>query len=156
MGFESSGKDSDSGIEVSQGETVEFDLLGSLMLKATIVQGSLDNRGSVSVQPSLDTSTGLYLTQSLVGDISPQDDNRLTATLFDLRSDGDQDVLAVEGTGFGCGQFCPITFGKHQRIGPSSMVMLQFDSGPLAGKLIRTTGPACPSSALLNDELELP
>ncbi len=156
MAFEQERSREGSSVTVNRGETIEFDLLGSLTLESEVVQGSLTSRTTLTIQPSLKTSTGLYLTASFVGDLDAQDDNRLTATLIDLGSNSQRSVRAVEGTGFGCGQFCPITFGERQRVGSSSLVVTQFNSGPLAGELIRTTAPPGVRSTPLDDTLELP
>ena len=126
-------------VTVADAQTVEFDVLGSLNLDGKLSGGVGTSR--VSVSPTLTTTTGLYLDQSLVGLIKAQDDNRLTASLVNLKPGGDRDVLAVEGTGFACGTFCPITFAGSHAMTTSNIVVLQFDAGPIGGPIIRVAKP---------------
>ncbi len=141
--FEQSGGANRTMAVVEKDGEVLFDLLGHLKLSAQIAAGGIESPvdGQLVVQPTLNTESGLYLSSSTVGTLEPQDDNPLTASLMRLGM-AEKRMSAVETTGFGCGAFCPITFSGEQVAAGSALVVLRFDSGPLAGVLTRTIGSA--------------
>lgn len=133
-------KPGEGSVIIKKDEVVEFDVLGSLRLQASAIGGSLATK-SVSIQPKLKSATGLILTDSRVGRLSAQNENRLTATFLDTSPTGVEKLLAHGGAGFQCGEFCPITFSNQPEHASTSRIKLGFNSGPLAGTITRTVAP---------------
>ena len=130
-------------VNVLRDSQVELDLLGELKLSAE-VNGRISagtQAGQIIIQPMLSSQSGLYLSRSAVGKLSAQNDNPLTASLIEFgTAKSKSKAMAVESTGFGCGAFCPITFSGDELIDGRTLVLLRFDSGPLAGLLTKTIG----------------
>ncbi len=144
---------------VDNGSDVRFDVLGKIKLTASLSAGTLENtatqegdaNGGVTVvvaqrssemvvQPMLRTETGMYLAASALGKHSPTNDNPLVATRTDFGLGLKKKTSLVKTTGFGCGAFCPIPFGPDSTQRSSSLIRMQFDSGPIAGKLTAQLG----------------
>lgn len=126
-------------VNVEKDSQVELNLLGELKLSAEINGRTTAGAqaGQIIIQPMLTSQSGLYLSRSAVGKLSAQSDNPLTATLVEFGR-VKQKATAIESTGFGCGAFCPITFSGDELIDGRTLVLLKFDSGPLAGVLTKT------------------
>lgn len=140
-------------IDVKDGETTAIDLLGKLSLSASVKKNSTSG-DRLMIQPTLKSETGLTLIKSLVGHQRPDTENKLTAfwvrkspktvTAMLGRTDDASQVLDMGGSGFACGQFCPIGLETNDAIGPNTRIMLEFDSGPLAGFLTATETASVP------------
>lgn len=139
MSFAKTSGSAEQTVSVIDGQRAEFDVLGKLTLDAHLVAKIGSSR--ISVSPSMTTSTGLYLVLATVGQTRPQDEIRLTASVVDMKPGGEREVKAISGTGFACGAFCPITFPEGSPMTPTSVVVLQFDAGPLGGPMIRVVKP---------------
>jgi hypothetical protein len=69
-----------SPLEVVAGGEVPFELLGDLQLSATVMQVPGGERGGMlSIQPTLTTETGCYLSDARVGRQAASEENRLTS-----------------------------------------------------------------------------
>lgn len=115
-------------IRVEANTTTKISVLGRAELMAEVEAYTFsDNAWQVTIQPVLKTETGLYLTRSSSGSLSPSVDGTLVAA---VQSASNERTLTTGSTQFACGTFCPIMMKWKDET--ASQIKLSFDTGPLA------------------------
>lgn len=147
IAFSNFNNDLDYDIEIHTSAVTAFELLGKLTLSARVVGGALGN-GKLTIQPAVISETGLTLVCSRVGQQSAVEDNRLIASLLRVGNNDQESAMDVKGTGFACGQFCPIELSSRQRVTSGMMIALKFDAGPLGGPMFVVTTAKRPGQSL--------
>jgi hypothetical protein len=138
IAFSNFNKNLDYLIEVRPDTVTSFELLGKLTLSARVIASALA-AGRLTIQPTLVSESGLTLIRSRIGQQTAAEDNQLIASLIHIGKDKQESAIDVKGTGFACGQFCPIELTSRQRMVPGMLVALQFDAGPLGGPMFVIT-----------------
>lgn len=154
IGFSNFNSSAPFSIEITEGDEQRVELLGPLKLSQSIGSGDL-LQGKMSFNPKLVSKTGLTVTRCLAGAIQPSDESRLTATLFRPESDETREVIDMRTSGFACGSLCPIAFQAAEPIVPEMMLALDFDCGPLGGKLNVTAPVRLPGAERIDNADDL-